>query len=177
MGGRRARERQPYGGRTFIRRATEFIEPGANQFDRAVAVLRGGLEPVAGEAAGVREGLPPPGGVRSLDPIGDLRAASDPATRIFFVTPWVIGFLIFTLGPVMASLGLSFMDYELITAPTWRGTWLLNWPWSLGPATYELTVLGRVPSLPSSTRHASGTTRPTRSSGRRSPQRRTQPTA
>ncbi len=40
---------------------------------------------------------------------------------IFFVTPWVIGFLIFTLGPVMASLGLSFMDYELITAPTWRG--------------------------------------------------------
>ncbi len=40
---------------------------------------------------------------------------------IFFVTPWVIGFLIFTLGPVLASLGLSFMDYELITAPTWRG--------------------------------------------------------
>jgi multiple sugar transport system permease protein len=40
---------------------------------------------------------------------------------IFFVTPWVIGFVIFTLGPVVASLGLSFMDYELISAPTWRG--------------------------------------------------------
>lgn len=40
---------------------------------------------------------------------------------LFFVTPWVIGFLIFTLGPVVASLGLSFMDYELISAPTWRG--------------------------------------------------------
>ncbi|OQA46245.1 MAG: Lactose transport system permease protein LacF [Chloroflexi bacterium ADurb.Bin325] len=40
---------------------------------------------------------------------------------MFFVAPWVIGFLIFTLGPVVASLGLSFMDYELISAPTWRG--------------------------------------------------------
>jgi multiple sugar transport system permease protein len=40
---------------------------------------------------------------------------------IFFVTPWVIGFVIFTLGPGVASRGLSFMDYELISAPTWRG--------------------------------------------------------
>lgn len=38
-----------------------------------------------------------------------------------FVGPWIIGFLVFTLGPVVASLGLSFMDYELISAPTWRG--------------------------------------------------------
>jgi len=38
-----------------------------------------------------------------------------------FVGPWILGFLIFTLGPVLASLGLSFMDYELISAPTWRG--------------------------------------------------------
>lgn len=38
-----------------------------------------------------------------------------------FVGPWVIGFLVFTLGPVVASFGLSFMDYELISAPTWRG--------------------------------------------------------
>ena len=38
-----------------------------------------------------------------------------------FVGPWIIGFVIFTLGPVLASLGLSFMDYELISAPTWRG--------------------------------------------------------
>jgi multiple sugar transport system permease protein len=38
-----------------------------------------------------------------------------------FVAPWIVGFLIFTLGPVVASFGLSFMDYELISAPTWRG--------------------------------------------------------
>ncbi len=39
----------------------------------------------------------------------------------FFIGPWIVGFVIFTLGPVIASLGLSFTDYELITAPRWIG--------------------------------------------------------
>ncbi|MFC0627532.1 carbohydrate ABC transporter permease [Kribbella deserti] len=34
-----------------------------------------------------------------------------------FVSPWVIGFLIFTAGPMIASLVLSFTDYEMIRAP------------------------------------------------------------
>jgi multiple sugar transport system permease protein len=38
-----------------------------------------------------------------------------------FVAPWIIGFLIFTLGPVIASFALSFTDYELIVAPVWVG--------------------------------------------------------
>jgi len=38
-----------------------------------------------------------------------------------FVGPWIIGFIIFTLGPVLASLGLSFADYELLTPPNWIG--------------------------------------------------------
>jgi len=39
----------------------------------------------------------------------------------FFVSPWIVGFLIFTLGPVIASFALSFTDYELIVAPVWVG--------------------------------------------------------
>jgi len=39
----------------------------------------------------------------------------------FFIAPWIIGFFIFTLGPVVISMGLSFTDYELITAPRWIG--------------------------------------------------------
>jgi multiple sugar transport system permease protein len=39
----------------------------------------------------------------------------------FFIAPWIIGFLIFTLGPVVASFLLSFTDYELVTAPVWVG--------------------------------------------------------
>jgi multiple sugar transport system permease protein len=38
-----------------------------------------------------------------------------------FIGPWLIGFLIFSLGPVVASFILSFTRYELITAPSWIG--------------------------------------------------------
>jgi len=34
-----------------------------------------------------------------------------------FVSPWIIGFLIFTAGPMVASLVLSFTDYTLVDAP------------------------------------------------------------
>jgi multiple sugar transport system permease protein len=38
-----------------------------------------------------------------------------------FIAPWLIGFLIFSLGPVIASFVLSFTEYELITEPRWIG--------------------------------------------------------
>ncbi len=31
-----------------------------------------------------------------------------------FIAPWVIGFLVFTAGPMVASLWLSFTDYSLV---------------------------------------------------------------
>src|SRR5689334_20799574 len=31
-----------------------------------------------------------------------------------FMSPWVVGFLIFTAGPMLASLVLSFTDYSLV---------------------------------------------------------------
>jgi len=39
-----------------------------------------------------------------------------------FVAPWIVGFLIFTAGPMVASLFLSFTDYTLVTAPQAVGT-------------------------------------------------------
>ena len=38
-----------------------------------------------------------------------------------FITPWIIGFLVFTIGPMLASLYFSFTDYNIITAPRWIG--------------------------------------------------------
>ncbi|MCL4861205.1 MAG: sugar ABC transporter permease [Caldilineaceae bacterium] len=38
-----------------------------------------------------------------------------------FIGPWLIGFVIFALGPIIASFALSFTRYELITAPQWIG--------------------------------------------------------
>jgi multiple sugar transport system permease protein len=35
-----------------------------------------------------------------------------------FISPWIIGFVLFTLGPMIASLVFSFSDYKIITPPT-----------------------------------------------------------
>jgi len=38
-----------------------------------------------------------------------------------FLSPWLIGLLFFTLGPVAATLVLSFTDYDVLTSPEWIG--------------------------------------------------------
>ena len=43
------------------------------------------------------------------------------ATGLLFISPWLLGFLIFTLYPVIASLYLSFTDYRVLAPPRWVG--------------------------------------------------------
>lgn len=38
-----------------------------------------------------------------------------------FIAPWLIGFLGFIVGPMLASLYFSFTDYDLLSSPTWIG--------------------------------------------------------
>ena len=38
-----------------------------------------------------------------------------------FITPWLIGFIIFTAGPMLASLGISLTRWEIVTKPVWVG--------------------------------------------------------
>lgn len=40
---------------------------------------------------------------------------------ILFVSPWIVGVLIFTLGPMMLSLMMSFADWDIIQPARWRG--------------------------------------------------------
>ncbi len=35
--------------------------------------------------------------------------------------PWIIGFLLFTAGPMLFSLYTSFTKYNIIAAPKWIG--------------------------------------------------------
>lgn len=39
-----------------------------------------------------------------------------------FLLPWLVGLLGVTLGPMIASLWISFTDYNLLSAPHWIGT-------------------------------------------------------
>ena len=42
-----------------------------------------------------------------------------------FLSPWIIGFLIFTAGPMIASIAISFTRWELLQPPVFVG--LANW--------------------------------------------------
>jgi multiple sugar transport system permease protein len=42
-------------------------------------------------------------------------------TGLLFVLPWLLSLLIFTAYPVLASLFLSFTDYNVVQAPNWVG--------------------------------------------------------
>lgn len=38
-----------------------------------------------------------------------------------FISPWILGFLIFTIGPMLASLFFSFTEYNIVDSPRWIG--------------------------------------------------------
>ncbi|HLE27622.1 MAG TPA: sugar ABC transporter permease [Anaerolineales bacterium] len=38
-----------------------------------------------------------------------------------FIAPWLIGFVVFTVGPMIASLYFSFTDYNIVDTPRWIG--------------------------------------------------------
>ncbi len=40
---------------------------------------------------------------------------------IAFISPWIIGFIVFTAGPMIASLGLSFTEYNVLEPPEFVG--------------------------------------------------------
>jgi multiple sugar transport system permease protein len=69
-------------------------------------------------------------------------------TGLLFISPWLVGFLAFTLYPAVASLYYSFTDFKILQSPRWIGldnyANLLKDPlfWkSLGNTLY-LTLLG-----------------------------------
>ncbi|WP_078856567.1 carbohydrate ABC transporter permease [Streptomyces sp. NBRC 109706] len=49
------------------------------------------------------------------------RASSDNRAAYAFLTPWLIGMLVFTIGPMLFSLYLAFTRYDLSSAPEWVG--------------------------------------------------------
>lgn len=46
---------------------------------------------------------------------------NDSITGFLFVSPWIIGFLAFTLGPCLYTLGVSFTKWNLMSAPVFVG--------------------------------------------------------
>jgi multiple sugar transport system permease protein len=49
------------------------------------------------------------------------RYGDRPGIAYLFLSPWVAGALLLTVGPMLASLYLSFTNYDLFTTPKWIG--------------------------------------------------------
>ncbi|MDQ2686315.1 MAG: extracellular solute-binding protein, partial [Armatimonadota bacterium] len=48
-------------------------------------------------------------------------ARAEARAGFVFILPWVFGFIVFTLGPILVSLVLSFCDYDVLHPPRWAG--------------------------------------------------------
>jgi len=49
------------------------------------------------------------------------RASDETIAGWLAISPWLVGFAIFTLGPVAASLYFSFTKYDVLSDPVWIG--------------------------------------------------------
>ena len=56
-----------------------------------------------------------------------------------FLAPWMVGFVFLTVGPMLASLYLSFTDYKLLAPPRWIG--LRNYEALLTDSRYQSAVM------------------------------------
>jgi multiple sugar transport system permease protein len=66
--------------------------------------------------SGRRDATDQPAGPRTR-----ARRSGDGLAGYLFLSPWIVGILLLTLGPMVTSLYLSFTDYSLFTAPEWVG--------------------------------------------------------
>jgi multiple sugar transport system permease protein len=67
---------------------------------------------------------PPAGGVEGpapTAPAGSRLRRREAPSGYLFVSPSIVGFLVFVLGPLMAVIYLSFTRYDVITSPEWVG--------------------------------------------------------
>ncbi len=89
------------------------------------------MAPVTGSAAELADG----GGAARAGLLGTIVGAKTvQGTRkallgYLFITPWLLGLLLFHAGPLVASLYLSFTEYDILSAPRWVG--LRNYTYAL----------------------------------------------
>jgi multiple sugar transport system permease protein len=71
----------------------------------------------------MNESLTIPGQKRNTETRKESRVAANrqSLTAYLFLSPWLFGLLVFTLGPILASAWLSFTNYDLFSSPDWIG--------------------------------------------------------
>ena len=62
----------------------------------------------------VRQQRKPSGGIRAV-------LCHEQAAGYVFIAPFIIGFMIFTIIPIIASFLLAFTDYDILSKPSFIG--------------------------------------------------------
>ena len=62
----------------------------------------------------------------AVSELGKLKTAKETGKKqnkaaYLFLAPWFVGLLLITIGPMVASFGLSFTSYNLLSPPKWIG--------------------------------------------------------
>lgn len=85
----------------------------------AVNLTMGSESVLLGGAGGSPQAL----GSQALSSQQGARRLQRRATRtgLLFISPWIIGFLAFTVYPFLASLFFSFTNYSIVSSPRWIG--------------------------------------------------------
>jgi multiple sugar transport system permease protein len=60
--------------------------------------------------------------VESREKTAKRRSRREVGLGLAFISPWLVGFLILTLYPILASLYFSFCEYRVLSPPHWVGT-------------------------------------------------------
>jgi multiple sugar transport system permease protein len=87
--------------------------------------------------------------LRHYRPMGRV-ARSEAAAGILFASPWILGFVVFTIGPIIASVIFSLCDYDVLHAARWVGLQnyreLLtdDWPKYTSKALYNVGFLAAI---------------------------------
>ena len=59
--------------------------------------------------------------------------AREARTGLLFVLPWLVGLILFTAYPLLATLFLAFTDYSVLEPPRWVGLLpAARWAWPSG---------------------------------------------
>jgi multiple sugar transport system permease protein len=73
--------------------------------------------PAAPGSAAVATPAERAGRTRGMSPL----ARREAIDGYLFIAPWIIGFVLFTAGPMIASFALIFVDWDLLGDPRWGG--------------------------------------------------------
>jgi multiple sugar transport system permease protein len=58
-------------------------------------------------------------------------------TALLFMSPWIVGFLIFLLYPMLSSLYFSFTRYDLLSHPVWAGLFNYRFMFTKDPVFWQ----------------------------------------